>query len=65
MVSGFLLRLNRYYFCWLISPQWKRREPDKSVMIDRLLLEKTSLAGIARVLPLSQSGLQHCDRHLV
>ncbi|MBD2072060.1 hypothetical protein H6F93_31830 [Leptolyngbya sp. FACHB-671] len=27
-------------------------------MIDRLLLEKTSLAGIARVLTLSQSGLQ-------
>jgi transposase-like protein len=32
------------------NPQWKRREPDTTVMIDRLLLEKLPLAGIARVL---------------
>lgn len=40
------------------NPQWKRRGPDSSAIIDRLLLEKLSLAGIARVLKLSQSWLQ-------
>lgn len=32
------------------NPQWKRREPDTTATIDRLLLEKIPLAGIARVL---------------
>ena len=40
------------------NPQWKRREKDSTVMIDRLLLEKIPLAGIARVLKLSESWLQ-------
>ncbi|XHX79167.1 MAG: IS1 family transposase [Stenomitos frigidus ULC029] len=40
------------------NPQWKRRAPDSTVMIDRLLLEKIPLAGIARVLKLSASWLQ-------
>ena len=40
------------------NPQWKRREADSTVMIDRLLLEKIPLAGIARVLKLSESWLQ-------
>ena len=40
------------------NPQWKRREPDSLAMIDRLLLEKIPLAGIARVLRLSESWLQ-------
>jgi len=40
------------------NPQWKRREPDSTAVIDRLLLEKIPLAGIARVLKLSESWLQ-------
>lgn len=40
------------------NPQWQRREKDSTVMIDRLLLEKIPLAGIARVLKLSESWLQ-------
>jgi len=32
------------------KPQWKRREKESTVMIDRLLLEKMTLAGIARAL---------------
>ena len=40
------------------NPQWKRREPDSLAMIDRLLLEKIPLVGIARVLRLSESWLQ-------
>ena len=37
------------------NPQWQRRQPDQNAMIDRLLLEKIPLAGIARVLKLSAS----------
>ena len=40
------------------NPQWKPRKKDSTVMIDRLLLEKIPLAGIARVLKLSESWLQ-------
>jgi hypothetical protein len=40
------------------NPQWKPNNPDCKAMIDRLLLEKISLAGIARVLELSEDWLQ-------
>jgi insertion element IS1 protein InsB len=40
------------------DPQWKPREKDSTAMIDRLLLEKIPLAGIARVLKMSESWLQ-------
>jgi len=40
------------------NPQWKRRAKESTVMIDRLLLEKIPLAGIARVLKLSESWFQ-------
>lgn len=40
------------------NPQWKPREKDSTAMIDRLLLEKIPLAGIARVLKVSESWLQ-------
>ena len=45
------------------NPQWKRREPDSTAMIERLLLEKIPLAGIARVLKLSASWLQRYVNH--
>ena len=40
------------------NPQWKPRKKDSTVMMDRVLLEKMPLAGIARVLKLSESWLQ-------
>jgi len=40
------------------NPQWKRRKPESTTMIDRLLLEKMPLAGSAHVLKLSASWLQ-------
>jgi insertion element IS1 protein InsB len=40
------------------NPQWKPIEPDRKATIDRLLLEKISLAGIARVMKLSEDWLQ-------
>ncbi len=40
------------------NPQWKRREKESTGMIDCLWLEKIPLAGIARVLKLSESCLQ-------
>lgn len=38
--------------------QWQLKDADMSAMIDRLLLERIPLAGIARVLQLSESWLQ-------
>jgi IS1 family transposase/transposase-like protein len=40
------------------NPQWKPIDPDRTAMIDRLLLEKIPLAGIARVLHISEAWLQ-------
>ncbi|UBF23850.1 IS1 family transposase (plasmid) [Kovacikia minuta CCNUW1] len=40
------------------DPQWKRIEPDRTALIDRLLLEKIPLAGIARVMEVSEDWLQ-------
>ena len=40
------------------NPQWQPLPPDTKAMLDRLLLEKIPLAGIARVLQLSESWLQ-------
>jgi transposase-like protein len=64
MKNGTTRRGQQNYKCrdcgrqFVENPQWKRREPDSSAMIDRLLLEKIPLAGIARVLKLSASWLQ-------
>lgn len=64
MKNGTTRRGKQNYKCrdcgrqFVENPQWKRREPDTTVMIDRLLLEKLPLAGIARVLKLSESWLQ-------
>lgn len=40
------------------NPQWQPIDPDRTAMIDRLLLEKIPLAGIARVMQMSQAWLQ-------
>jgi transposase-like protein len=39
------------------NPQWKPKERDTFALIDRMLLERMPLAGIARVLQLSESWL--------
>jgi insertion element IS1 protein InsB len=64
MKNGTTRRGKQNYKCrdcgrqFVENPQWKRREKDTTVLIDRLLLEKIPLAGIARVLKLSESWLQ-------
>ena len=64
MKNGTTRRGKQNYKCrdcgrqFVENPQWKPREKDSTVMIDRLLLEKLPLAGIARVLKLSESWLQ-------
>ncbi len=64
MKNGTTRRGKQNYKCrdcgrqFVENPQWKRREPDSTAMIDCLLLEKIPLAGIARVLQLSTSWLQ-------
>ncbi|XHX81315.1 MAG: IS1 family transposase [Stenomitos frigidus ULC029] len=64
MKNGTTRRGKQNYKCrdygrqFVEKPQWKRRAPDTTVTIDRLLLEKIPLAGIARVLRLSESWLQ-------
>jgi insertion element IS1 protein InsB len=64
MKNGTTRRGKQNYKCrdcgrqFVENPQWKRREPDSTTLIDRLLLEKSPLAGIARVLKLSESWLQ-------
>jgi insertion element IS1 protein InsB len=40
------------------DPQWQPKDENTSAMIDRLMLERIPLAGIARVLQLSESWLQ-------
>jgi len=69
MKNGTTRRGKQNYKCrdcgrqFVENPQWKRREKDSTVMIDRLLLEKIPLAGIARVLKLSESWLQGYVNH--
>lgn len=40
------------------NPQWKPIDPDRKARIDRLLLERVPLAGIARVMQISETWLQ-------
>lgn len=40
------------------NPQWKQIDPDRKAMIDRLLLERVPLAGLARVMQVAEDGLQ-------
>jgi insertion element IS1 protein InsB len=64
MKNGTTRRGKQNYKCrdcgrqFVENPQWKRIDPDRTAMIDRLLLEKIPLAGIARVMEVSDDWLQ-------
>lgn len=42
----------------MLDPQWRMLSEDQKELIERLLLERLSLAGIARVLQLSEDTVQ-------
>ena len=44
---------------FVLNPQWRKISDETKELIDRLLLEKISLAGIARVLKISNKWLQN------
>lgn len=64
MKNGTTRRGKQNYRCrdcgrqFVENPQWQPKTPDSHAMIDRLLLEKIPLAGIARVMQISESWLQ-------
>lgn len=64
MKNGTTRRGKQNYKCrdcgrqFVEDPQWKPIDPDRKAMIDCLLLEKIPLAGIARVMNLSEDWLQ-------
>ncbi len=64
MKNGTTRRGKQNYKCrdcgrqFVEDPQWNPIDPDRKTMIDCLLLEKILLAGIARVMNLSQDWLQ-------
>jgi insertion element IS1 protein InsB len=64
MKNGTTRRGKQNYKCrdcgrqFVEDPQWRPIGPDCKGMIDRLLLEKIPLAGIARVMNLSEDWLQ-------
>jgi insertion element IS1 protein InsB len=64
MKNGTIRRGKQNYKCrdcsrqFVENSQWKRRNKNSTVLIDRLRLEKIPLAGIARVLKLLESWLQ-------
>jgi insertion element IS1 protein InsB len=43
---------------FVLDPQWRRISDETKALIDKLLLEKISLAGIARVTGVSEVWLQ-------
>ncbi len=63
--NGLTRRAKQNYKCrdcgrqFVEDPQWRVIPPDSTALIERLLLEKLPLAGIARVLQVSQDWLQH------
>lgn len=65
MKNGTTRRGKQNYKCrdcgrqFVENPQWKPKDKDTCALIDRLLLEKIPLAGIARVMGVSESWLQH------
>ncbi|MBD2058171.1 IS1 family transposase [Oculatella sp. FACHB-28] len=64
MKNGTTRRGKQNYKCrdcgrqFVKNPQWKPIDPDSRAMIDRLLLERVPLAGIARVVQVCESWLQ-------
>lgn len=69
MKNGMTRRGKQNYKCrdcgrqFVEHPQWKPIDPDRITLIDRLLLEKIPLAGIARVIGVSQDWLQRYVNH--
>jgi transposase-like protein len=43
---------------FVLDPKWKAITPEPSGLIERMLLERISLAGIARVLQISEDTVQ-------
>lgn len=41
-----------------LNPQWRRIPPESKAIIDRLLLERVPVSGIARVMQVSEDWLQ-------
>jgi insertion element IS1 protein InsB len=64
MKNGTTRRGKQNYKCrdcgrqFVENPQWKPKDKDTCALIDRLLLERIPLAGIARVMQLSENWLQ-------
>jgi transposase-like protein len=64
MKNGTTRRGKQNYKCgdwgrqFVENPQWQPKGQDTVALIDRLMLERIALAGIARVLQLSESWLQ-------
>jgi hypothetical protein len=64
MKNGTTRRGKQNYKCrdcgrqFVEDSQWQPKDPDTNAIIDRLLLERIPLAGITRVLQLSESWLQ-------
>lgn len=64
MKNGTTRRGKQNYKCrdcgrqFVENPQWKPKDKDTCALVDRMLLERIPLAGIARVLQLSESWLQ-------
>jgi len=62
--NGLTRRAKQNYKCrdcgrqFVEDPQWRVIPPDSQVLIERLLLEKLPLAGIARVMQVSKDWLQ-------
>ena len=63
--NGLTRRAKQNYKCrdcgrqFVEDPQWRVIPPDSQALIERLLLEKLPLAGIARVMQVSKGWLQH------
>lgn len=57
---------------FVLNPTWKALTPEQYALIDRMLLERVSLAGIARILQISKDTVQRyvnrkaaaCSRHI-
>jgi len=64
MKNGTTRRGKQNYKCrdcgrqFVENPQWQPIDPDSKAIIDRLLLERVPLAGIARALQISEDWLQ-------
>jgi IS1 family transposase/transposase-like protein len=71
MKNGTTRRGKQNYKCrdcgrqFVENPQWKQIDPDSKAIIDRLLLERVPLAGIARVVEVGEAWLQRYVNRLL